>query len=483
MAILLVFLSWLIPFIFTLKVLISGSIPFWFDPARDLILAQDNLHKLTLMGPSSGIPGVFYGPYWIWLLSVGRFFSANPRIIIFIALTIPYFVLFPLLLFRLRKVLGGAVAILLWLLFILNFGGFATQIWNPHLSPLLFLLLVTVLMDKEKKYTHFLLGFIVGLILNFHIAFGIGVLLGTLIFLLLSSKKKLPALVLFCFGCGVIFLPSLFFEARHGFNQIHAVINTLMSKGAVVSQTGLSKTEILLGFFVRFNEAVGIQSYITGLTVLVAGFVLFFLSLKQKGIHIEKDEKKLFQFLLLCLLGIFTVYVSSKNPVWKYHFVGVEIILSLLIGLVINKVSLLKVVLSIWVLFVLGLNSVAFIKGLIKPSDKTVSLANEQRVVETILADAGKKPYTVFIYNPAIYTYDYSYLFGWLGKKDVPWDPGRVVFNTDIAYLIFPPGMTQEARDGYVNYRTSNEFFETKKTWMGNDETVFLKRVKSSFAN
>ena len=157
---------------------------------------------------------------------------------------------------------------------------------------------------------------------------------------------------------------------------------------------------------------------------------------------------------------------------------GVEVILLLLTGLVVKRVPLLKVVLATWVLFVLGLNSVAFIKGLANSSDKSVSLANDQWVVETIVADAGKKPYTVFIYNPAIYTYDYSYLFGWLGKKDVPWDPGRVVFNTDVAYLIFPPGMAKEARDGYINYRTNNKFFETKKTWTGNDETVFLKRVK-----
>ena len=63
-------LFFLFPLFLSLKNIIQGNIPFWFDNARDFLLALGNLEKPTLIGPPTGIPGVFYGPYWIWLLSI-----------------------------------------------------------------------------------------------------------------------------------------------------------------------------------------------------------------------------------------------------------------------------------------------------------------------------------------------------------------------------------------------------------------------------
>src|SRR3989338_476175 len=93
------------PLLLALSSVLTGSIPFWFDPGRDLMLASDNLHKLSLIGPPSGIPGFFYGPYWIWLLSLGMLFSRDPKIIAIIVLTIPYFVIFPFALYKLSQLL------------------------------------------------------------------------------------------------------------------------------------------------------------------------------------------------------------------------------------------------------------------------------------------------------------------------------------------------------------------------------------------
>src|SRR5579862_9684999 len=74
----------ILPFFFVLTNLKLNAINLWYDPSRDLLTAWDNLTKLTLVGPVSGIPGLHYGPYWIWLLSFGLLFSKNPVIITFI---------------------------------------------------------------------------------------------------------------------------------------------------------------------------------------------------------------------------------------------------------------------------------------------------------------------------------------------------------------------------------------------------------------
>ena len=77
----------------SLRSVLWGGIPFWSDPARDLLLAWDNLHKISLIGPPGGIPGVFYGPYWLWILSLIQYVSLDPRVVTLTALLIPYFIL------------------------------------------------------------------------------------------------------------------------------------------------------------------------------------------------------------------------------------------------------------------------------------------------------------------------------------------------------------------------------------------------------
>src|SRR4051794_6663508 len=94
------------------------TIPFWYDPARDFLLALDNQKKLSLIGEPSGIPGLFYGPYWIWLISLALYFSHDPRVVQFLILTLPYFVVFPLILWKLRSVFDTKIIIALWSLFI-----------------------------------------------------------------------------------------------------------------------------------------------------------------------------------------------------------------------------------------------------------------------------------------------------------------------------------------------------------------------------
>src|SRR3989344_163041 len=114
--------SIILPFIIALHSISVGNIPFWYDPARDFLLGQDNIKKLTLIGPTSGIPGIFYGPYWIWLISLGQLVSKDPRVVVFLILAIPYMVIFPFVLFRFKKIFGISTIIILWLYFSFSSG-------------------------------------------------------------------------------------------------------------------------------------------------------------------------------------------------------------------------------------------------------------------------------------------------------------------------------------------------------------------------
>lgn len=93
--------------------------------------------------------------------------------------------------------------------------------------------------------------------------------------------------------------------------------------------------------------------------------------------------------------------------------------------------------------------------------------------------DAGKKAYTVYPYNPAIYNYDYAYLFQARGK-DVPYDPGNTLYGSDLVYLILPQ-TSQKIKEDFIESRTSKVRYTTGKVWKIADVTTIIKRIIKSF--
>lgn len=251
----------LVPIGTVLTKIVTGAFPFWYDPARDMLSALSNLSKPTLIGPSTGIPGIFYGPYWIWLLSFGQLFSKDPKIVDFIVLAIPYFIIFPYVLTRFKKVFSTKTSLMLWLLFLLGFDTYSFYLWNPHPAPLIFLIVVLLLLlsrfDAKKIKQRLLLlvsGFSLGVLVNFHVSFGIGIAVGTFIFFILDAfftreKKKLLSRLLlrllngifFLLGFLVAFSPFILFEIRHNFSQTKTFTNALLHFGGVVTTSGLKK--------------------------------------------------------------------------------------------------------------------------------------------------------------------------------------------------------------------------------------------------
>lgn len=490
-------LGFIFPLVSTLKDVLSGSMAFWYDPARDMLLALANLSKISLIGPPAGIPGIFYGPYWIWLLSVGLLFSKDPRIVTLLTETIPYFTLFPFLLFQFRKILGLPILLLIWLLFIFNYNNYATQLWNPHLAPLLFLTVIYFVTFTDfyksgpKTYLKTLiLGMVTALTLNFHISFGLGLTLGVSVFLIFDTimdiytkratgrkavMHRIAVMVLYALGFVTIFLPFFIFEYRHGFQQIQVIIKTITSPVPVVGQQGLNKLEIIQQFFGRLHETFYIPQHI--MTIFGMGVFVYLLSfLYRKKFSVKEQLVKLIFLLIIVSCTVLSLYLSSKNPVWNYHFIGVEIIFLFFVGFFAKTYSLFAKLLAGFVALVFFLHMLSFVNSFSQNPQRLTSLATKEFIVNTILTDAKNTTYSIFIYNPAIYNYDYAYLFQTKGK-DVPYDPGLIARNGDIIYLILPKA-SQKEKENFIHYQTPDTLYKTDRIWHIADGSIIMKRVK-----
>jgi hypothetical protein len=470
-----------------------GSFPFWYDPARDFLLAFGNLEKLTLIGPTSGIPGIFYGPHWIWLLSFGLLFSHDPRVVVFIIQTIPYLLLVPLILLSLLTLAPRRILVVMWIFFGLSFGlNYATFPWNPHGAPLLFILLI-FLMTKIKSHTlrrgDFVLmglcGGVVGTLLNVHISFGIGLLIGFLVYICIDTlvvtrshkefiKERVILLLCLGIGLGISLAPFFIFEARHGFMQTQTLITTLTAGHSVVAVQGLSKLGIITGFFGSVLVLFQMPFLMFVAMVLLAGVEIFF-SLRHKKLVASDQEKKVWLLLICPTLAVLVIYLSSKNPVWSYHFISVEILFLFAAILILKRTRITFMIVAIWSIIILFMQTGSFIKSLSDDPLRVSSLVNKEYVVNLIKNDAQSIPYDIFAYSSSIYMYEYAYLFDYLAQKDVPYDPGSKGSRSGVVYLILPPGNKTAIAD-FIMFRTPEKDYQTVRFWLIPDGTKVLRR-------
>lgn len=446
--------------IIPLRSVVLGGIPFWYDPARDLLLAAANLHKLTLIGPPGGIPGIFYGPYWIWLLSLPMIITKDPRLIVLFAITIPFLILFPLFLWKMRKFLGIPAVFILWALFIANFDSYLTFPWSPYLVSLVFIVLAYLITTNASA---FLIGIVCALAPNFNFSFGLTVVFGTAVYELLTNWRKFPRFVA---GVLLIYSPFIIFELRHGFMQTQAFIDTFVKSAlynsAMVGQVGIPKNEILSRLIAVPAGMLHLPPEIfikVGAGLLILGIL--------KGLLRER----LTWFLCSVLASLLLIYFSTKNPVWPYQFIGVETIFLLFFGLLMSKSRVLTILaggVSLWLLIS---TFVSFVHPLVPNYLTLPTLASKENITRVVISDAKDISYRVFAYSPAIYTFDYDYLFGWLEKKPRPSDTN--------VYLIIPPA-TEAVQQDFIHYKTSDDAYQTVWEKKMPDGTIIVKRAKTT---
>lgn len=484
-----------IPFLMTLWFDVSGNIPFWYDNARDLASAWSNLSNPTLIGPPSGIQGIFYGPYWIWILSLGIVFSKDPRSAVFLVGILPYLVVFPLVLYLFKSVFKKTAIIVVWIFFIFNMGiGYAINLWNPHSAPLLLLLLVYLLINVNFKdislkslIKFFTAGVVAGLIINFHISLGFGIAFGLAIFfatkgLLFVRDKKLLTLYsrnLFVFvtGSAITFSPYFLFEARNGFNQTRIFYTAIFGVNDLVAMEGLSQGEILLLFLGRAGNLMGSSQFLTYLIVLISLAILI-IAFFRKSIKFSEAEKNLILLLASLSSGVVGLYLVVRNPVWAYHFIGVEIIFLLFFTLVISKFRIILLISCLFASIIFITNFYTFYSKFTNSVFIGDSLNAKVETVESIVHDANGNEFSFYAYSPSIYVYEYSYIFKWLANKEIPFDPGIYQKDEDLMYLVVPKKRDEEVQD-FINYRAGKENYKLINTWNVGDNVVVLKNEKN----
>lgn len=456
-----------------------GSFAYVYDIGRDLLAVRRIVvdHQPTLLGPTAGIEGIFYGPWWYYFLSFPFFiFQGNPTgIAAFIGLI---GILTVFLSFILGKKIWGA-SDKLWPLVLAGVIAFSrvhvqmsTQIWSPNLVPALIILWFLSLLAfwQEKRWPLFFVGFFSALILEFEVAFGAFFIVSQVVIggFLFRKNLSLRKVFLFFLGLFLVFSPRLLFDLRHDFLATKNIFYIFGLGGLISGERGLlfrfqERSQAFLG---TWNNTLANGHSFLGLLFL--GLTVVSLLLFRS--RLAKKERQLASFLIFIIFSLYLLFSLYAGDFWWYYLVGLPIVYSFLFVLALRCLAsllsqrLFLLVIIVYFIFLIQPKSKIFesLKNPYWEGDPSV-YRHLKAVVEEVFQHADGEPFRYLVYTPPLHPYTYQYLFTWLSERRYH-NPAREEHQRWF-YLIVEPDIGREDLPGkwLAQYQNDGLLIEEKK--------------------
>jgi len=437
----------LLGFSIRIKGVIEGSFAFTYDVGRDMLAVWNIVvnHQLLFIGPTTGLPGVFYGPWWYYLLAPAFVAgSGDPKgvatfiVLLGMATVIGGFYLG-------RKVSGKTLGIILagLLAFSPIMLGLTTQIWNPNIAPFITLLIIIILailsgvkkQDGSKKHVwlFFFLGILLALNFDAEIVYGALFFLSIVIsfVVLLRNTFSLQRIIAFGLGFILILSPRILFELKHQFLMTRTLLSSFTGKLPGGSELPFlerlpQRLEVLGQMWI---DTVSLSNWWVGgvLAVLVIATILRYFP------KLSQVKQKLVIVLSITLVTFYVGLLFFSHDIWSHYFVGLPVVFILLLGLgidaLLSSLPRFRTLLlsGVVLLIIANFNPLKVIGEMTKPlwiGDASV-YRNQLVAIDYVYQEASGRPFKYLVYTPPIYDYPYQYLFIWYGEKEYQYVPDQ----------------------------------------------------------
>ena len=385
---------------------------FTMDQGNDAIHVREvtSRGQIFLLGPPTGIGGLFAGPLWYYFIAIGYFLlNGHPFGSVLMLVLLNVF-LTGFLIWWIGKKVSPLVGLITGLLlqFFWPFYETSRYGFNPFPQVALSFFLIYFLLEGR-----FILAAIpVGLAFHSEVAFAVVLLFYYLAWGILGALRKKIALKTLLAGSGVYMLfliPHVVSELMTNFAQTHTFINQITDKTSLFSQK--EPLFIIKALSKVVGESVIAQNYFFGLFFL--GLVLSVWSVYKKSRFIRNFAFAVFGLLAVALLFFLT------NKGWQ-DWQTIALPSLIYVSLILICFDLPKKIgLSILLLIFLS-QTIYFGQRYgdsLKPSGDPSLLKNELAAIDWVYQEAQGEGFSVYSYLPSVYDYPYQYLFWWQGRK------------------------------------------------------------------
>lgn len=401
---------------------------FYYDQGRDSLVIWRLLHegKLFLVGPVTGIEGIFLGPFYYWLITPLYFLGGGSPVFVTAGLNLISVAGIYLLYLLAKEFFDQKVALLSSFLVAFSYSLVIFSRWlsHPPLLPTFSLLIIYALLQiyRGREKWWLMVGLVEGLALQLEAASAIFFLPTILIFAFWQRKKiKSPRILILSL---VIFLstliPQVLFNWRHqGILQAAFTKFLTQEKSFYLSISDLMRQRLNLYFEILFSKFFYAQR---SLSLAWLGVLLFLGFLKRKEI-ILKERKILILWFLIPLVG-YLFYQGNFGYFWDYYLSGIWLVFIILVAFLL--VSFWP---KLWGKLIVFLFLISFLYVNVSQLliyyriGIGVRFRDQLAAINWIYQDAKNENFNVDVYVPPVIPYAYEYLFKWYGVKQYGREP------------------------------------------------------------
>lgn len=406
---------------------INDLLGFYYDQGRDASVIWDFWHegKPFLVGPTTGLAGIFRGPYYYYLIAPFYFLGRGDPIYPTVFLILTTVAAVWLIYYLAAKIQDRTTGIFAAILASFSYYIVMASRWLSNPTPMILLSMVLVWamlkVTEGKKWGWPVIALASGLSLfSFGSAGELYYFLAIAIFLVWQWKNRpdLKNLAISVFLFSLTFAPLVLFDLRH-----EGILRGNMLKTFVEEKSFTLPTKFLLENRTRFYYDVftnkifhqrGKMEIAVFLVILSAFIYHFSVLIKNKGVRI------LIILLLSPMIGLY-FYQGNYTVLYDYYMTGYYFIFLLLVAILLGKIWKIFPG-KIFIIFFFYLFFVNNYEPLnLKLSDnltgpQSIGYLNQRQALDWIYNDAGTSSFNVDVYVPPVIPYAYDYLFKWYGE-------------------------------------------------------------------
>lgn len=395
---------------------------FYFDQGRDAKVIWDlwHAHKFFLIGPTTGIEGIFRGPWYYWLITPAYILGGGNPVwpAVFLALLCVGSIAWAYsLAVQIAGRTGGMIALILSAF---SYGLIMSSRWLSNPTPMLLISMLLVQsivwLLKHKQIGWMTLGVTLGMAMQFGSAAEVFYFL-VIPVLLIHQRKHINWKWVIAGGLAIVvsFLPQIIFNARHD-GVLHKGIYQFLITKSSFKVSFWQTLSIRLPFYVNtfFSLILPIAQtwWLLGMA-LVMGLIVSWR-------RISLQMRYLLFIFLIPLVGML-FFQGNDGNVYGYYFTGYFSVFVLVVAVLLSalaKFSLGKLFVGI-ILTVFLYQNLPLIADFLRTdplSPAAITLANQKMAVDWIYKDSQNQDFNIDVYVPPVIPHAYDYLFLWLGS-------------------------------------------------------------------
>lgn len=413
---------------------VNQILGFYYDQGRDALVIWEFWHKgkFFLVGPTTGIAGIFRGPFYYYLIAPFYFVGGGDPSWPAVFLAVTSVMAIGLAYYLGMKIQDRVTGLLAAIISSFSFYMVMAGRWLSNPTPMLLLSMILVwmmiLVTEGKRWAWVVIALTAGLSLFHFGSAGEVFYFGAIGVLAIWQRKNLPKGRWLLISIGMLALtamPQVLFDLRHGGILRENIKKFLFEEGSfkiTFWEVVKGRTNFYYDVFTNKIFHWKRTRELIALGIIAAGFVVWLPK------FLKNDGVKVVMLLLISPMVGLVFFQGNFGNIYDYYLTGYYLVFILGLALVLGKMwrwRAGKIFVAYFLYIFLSQNTEVLRYKITDGVDgpESVAFKNEKQAVTWVYADANGREFNSDVYVPPVIPYAYDYLFTWLGSSKYGHEP------------------------------------------------------------